>query len=93
MQTLSFAQARAQLAEVLRSVEAGQPPVVISRRGQAAGVLMSSEQFRQFNTQATGFAGRMNRWREQSLAAACSGDGSDPFADVRQREAGRDFTW
>ena len=45
MQTIPFNELRAHLAQVLDAVEAGQEPVVISRRGKAAAVLVSCAQY------------------------------------------------
>ena len=93
MQTLPFSEARAQLADVLRRVEVGLEPVLISRRGTAAGVLMSFEQYQRLGGDATGFAARLKHWRDEYLAL---GDGSaekGPFEDVRQNEPTREFSW
>ena len=93
MQTIPFSEARAQLADVLRGVESGDEPLVISRRGQASGVLMSVAQYQQLSGEAQGFAERVQVWRSNWLDAAGTTKDSDPFAGVRQTDAGRDFTW
>jgi len=93
MQTLPFSEARAQLADVLRGVEAGQEPVLISRRGAAAGVLMSLEQYQRLGGGAAGFAARLNRWRAEYLAAVNGSAEKDPFEDVRQNGPAREFAW
>jgi prevent-host-death family protein len=93
MQTLPFAEARAQLADALRSVEARHEPLLISRRGQVAGVLMSYEQYRQLDTGGVGLADRIQRWRAEYLGAAQSTATDDPFDQLRQTEPGRDFAW
>jgi len=93
MQTLPFAEARAQLAEALRSVEAGDEPVLISRRGRAAGVLMSCRQYHQLTGEPGGFVERIGRWRAEHLAQAQGSGADDPFAGVRQTEPARDFSW
>lgn len=93
MQTIPFSEARAQLADVLRGVESGDEPLMISRRGQASGVLMSVAQYQQLSGEAQGFAERLQAWRANWLdAAGVTGD-ADPFADIRQTDAGRDFAW
>ena len=91
MQTLPIAEARAQFADVIRSVEAGHEPVLISRRGQVAGVLMSYEQYRQLDAGGASLADRIQRWRAQYLDVAEGAD--DPFDHLRQTEPGRDFAW
>jgi prevent-host-death family protein len=99
MQTWPFSAVRAQLSDALRSVEAGDAPMLISRRGQAAGVLMSVAQYRQLSGAGDGFAGRLAAWRNQYLCevdAPAEGDSPtevDPFANLRQPDAGRDFAW
>lgn len=92
MQTLPFSEARAQFAEALRSVEAGNEPVLISRRGQAAGVLMSVEQYRELGGDH-GFIASLQRWRDEYLADVVDADAADPFDGLRQTESGRDFKW
>lgn len=93
MQILPFSEARAQLAQALRSVEAGNEPFSISRRGQVAGVLMSFEQYQRLSGEATGFAGKLQAWRSQYLASGQVEQHEDPFADVRQQDAAREFSW
>lgn len=96
MQTLPFSEARAHLANALRSVEAGNEPFSISRRGHVAGVLMSFEQYQRLSGGATGFAERLGHWRTMYLAHLASDAAApedDPFANVRQPDAGREFSW
>jgi len=92
MQTLPFSEARAQLAQVLRSVEAGSEPFSISRRGQVAGVLMSFDQYQRLRGQ-TAFADKLHAWRTQYLPADKASAEDDPFANLRQRDAAREFSW
>jgi len=93
MQTIPFSEARAQLADVLRGVESGDEPLMISRRGQASGVLMSVAQYQQLSGESQGFADRLQAWRSNWLEAAMATDDTDPFAEIRQTDAGRDFRW
>jgi prevent-host-death family protein len=93
MQSLPFSAARAQLSEALRSLEAGDAPMVISRRGQAAGVLMSMAQYRQLSGTGAGFSERLTAWRNQYLREADASAEADPFVGLRQPDAGRDFAW
>lgn len=93
MQTLPFSEARAQLANALRSVEAGNAPVTISRRGQAAGVLMSFDQYQRLSGEVTGFAASLQAWRTEHLTAGGTQVGDDPFANLRQADAAREFSW
>ncbi|PJC17885.1 MAG: hypothetical protein CO065_09360 [Comamonadaceae bacterium CG_4_9_14_0_8_um_filter_57_21] len=93
MQTLPFSQARAQLANALRSVEAGNAPFSISRRGQVAGVLMSFEQYQRMSGAANGFAEKLKHWRCEQLPALDGTPEDDPFAQVRQTDDERNFSW
>jgi prevent-host-death family protein len=93
MQTLPFSEARAQLADALRRVESGHEPLLISRRGQGAGVLMSLDQYQGLSDKASGFAERLERWRAADLQTADSASTDDPFQGTRQKDSGRDFAW
>lgn len=93
MQTLPFSEARAHLADALRRVEAGHEPVLISRRGQGAGVLMSFEQYQGLSHQAAGFALRLDAWRSAHLEPSHGETPDDPFANVRQNDDARSFAW
>ncbi|MFC4523585.1 type II toxin-antitoxin system Phd/YefM family antitoxin [Cupriavidus pinatubonensis] len=90
MQAIPFSEARAHLAEALRGVEVAQEPLVISRRGQAAGVLMSWSQYRQLVGASSGFAARLAEWRQDFVGTE---DEADPFEGVRQPDTGRPFSW
>jgi len=93
MQTLPFSEARANLANALRSVESGNEPFSISRRGQVAGVLMSFDQYQRLSGEATGFAEKLKGWRAQYLVPGCAESDVDPFANVRQADEARAFSW
>ena len=93
MQALPFSEARAQLANALRSVEAGNEPISIPRRGQVAGVLMSFEQYQRMSGTATGFTERLQHWRCEQLPALDGTPEDDPFAQVRQTDNDREFSW
>ncbi len=96
MQQIPFSRARANLADTLRSVEAGNEPAVISRRGEPAAVLMSVAQFRRLSGPAQDFAGRLDIWRQRYLNTPDAGDSTglaDPWFDVRDPSPGRDFAW
>lgn len=91
MQTIPFSEARAHLAEALRGVEVAQEPLMISRRGQAAGVLMSWSYYRQLIGSSSGFSARLAEWRKE-----CGGgedDEGNPFEQLRQSDGGREFSW
>jgi prevent-host-death family protein len=90
MHSIPFSEARANLAETLREVETSEQAMIISRRGQAAGVLMSYAQYRQLTGQPLSFAARLQKWRAE---CATQPEETDPFDSVRDRSPGRDFSW
>lgn len=90
MQTLPLSDVRAHLADTLREAEAAQEPVVISRRGQPAAVLMSWTQYQRLAAEHGGFAARLQRWRAEHVGAE---EEDDPFAGVRDASTGRDVDW
>lgn len=92
MQSIPFS-GQAQLADVLRGVEAGDAPMVISRREQASGVLMSFAQYQQLSGEGLGFADRLEDWRTKYLASDMPSDDANPFDGVRQSDDARDFAW
>lgn len=89
MQTIPFSEARAHLADTLRELETTQTPLLISRRGKAAGVLISPTQYQQLLGTPKGFAARLVQWRKDYAQVA----EIDPYAQVRDSTTGRDFTW
>lgn len=93
MQSIPFSEARAHLAETLHRVEFGTEPILISRRGQATGVLMSVQQFRQLSAPSTSFSARLSQWRLEHLADVAQSGEENPFEQVRDTDQGRDFTW
>jgi prevent-host-death family protein len=92
MRSIPFSEARAHLAETLQGVEASQQPVVISRRGRAAGVLVPVAQYAHLTDQLGGFAGRLARWRAEHAAPAHGGE-HDFQQPEREAGEGRDFAW
>ncbi|KQP18089.1 type II toxin-antitoxin system Phd/YefM family antitoxin [Pseudorhodoferax sp. Leaf267] len=94
MHTIPFSEARAHLAEALSSLDQGGEPVLISRRGQAAAVLMSVAQYQRLVAAGDGAAARLRDWRtEHAGVLAEQGDMSDPWADVRDRQPTRAVDW
>ena len=90
MQTIPFSEARAHLADTLRELETKQMPLLISRRGKAAGVLMSPTQYQQLVGTPKGLASRLAQWRTDYVQPAVE---HDPFVSVRESTDGRDFSW
>jgi prevent-host-death family protein len=94
MQTIPFSEARAHLAEALRKMELAQEPVLISRRGQAAGVLMPVAQYRRLSGSslgaAPGFSARLAQWRS-AHAEELAAEGA--FQAERDPTPGREFSW
>ena len=94
MQFIPFTDIRAHLAKTLRELEASDEPVYISRRGEPAAVLLSVAQYRRLLNQADGPAARLTAWRTKyAVELEADKDEPDPWADVRDRQAPRPFTW
>jgi prevent-host-death family protein len=90
MQTMPFSSARAHFAEVLLGVENAQEPVLISRRGKAAGVIMSLAQYQALAGAPQSFAHRLAQWR---VDYANEINDVDPFSQIREQSEGRAFSW
>lgn len=88
MQTIPFNELRAHLAQTLREVEAARDPVVISRRGKAAAVLMSWEQYRRLTDPPFDLGAALDAWRAAHAPQAGEPDepGDDPWAGVRDAD-------
>lgn len=96
MHTIPFSEARAHLAEALSTLDQGGEPVLISRRGQAAAVLMSVAQYQRLLAHGDGPAARLRAWRAENadaLAADAAAHEPDPWADVRDRRPTRAVDW
>ena len=61
MQSIPFSEARAHLAETLRFVENSDHPLLISRRNQNVGVLMSIKQYEQLTHSPSSFSERLTQ--------------------------------
>lgn len=94
MHTIPFSEARAHLAEALSSLDQGGEPVLISRRGRAAAVLMSVAQYHRLVAQGDGPAARLQAWRGEHAQALVAEPGApDPWAEVRDRRPTRSVDW
>lgn len=90
MQAIPFTEARAHLADVLHRVEETREPLLISRRGQGAAVLMSLAQYQQLTGSPADFLERLAHWRADNELFT---EEEDPFANLRSQEEGRSFSW
>lgn len=86
MQTIPFNELRAHLAQTLREVEATREPVVISRRGKAAAVLMSWAQYERLREPEFDLGAALDAWRAGAAAGAAESDDDDPWAAVRDAD-------
>lgn len=98
MPSMPFSEVRAHLADTLREVELTAQPVLISRRGATAGVLMSWTQYQELTgapDRQAGFAARLAHWRAEhpDAVADTAADAADPWAGVRDSSPGRDAVW
>ncbi len=89
MDSIPYSEVRARLAETLKQLEVREEPILISRRGQPAGVLMSVAQYQRLRGATGGLAEALTAWRaryaDELAADEAAGDGIDPYADVRDR--------
>lgn len=94
MQTIPFSEARAQLAETISELDRRGEPVLISRRGQAAAVLMSVAQYQRLVDRCDNPAARLEAWRSENAEALTEWSAEpDPWADVRDRRPARPVDW
>jgi prevent-host-death family protein len=93
MHSIPFSEARAHLAETLHQLESGNEPVLISRRGQATGVLMSVQQFKQLSAPAACFTSRLTQWRTEHSSAITDGKDDNPFENTRDTGRDRETAW
>jgi prevent-host-death family protein len=96
MNSIPFTEVRARLADALREVDVGGQPLLISRRGHTAAVLMSWSHYRDLSSGPAGFADRLARWRADELSLAVPAEGTqdqDPFAGLRDADPGRPANW
>jgi prevent-host-death family protein len=83
------AQARRDLAKVLRTASRG-TPVVVTSNGQPLAAVISMEQLRTLESSRPETLGEAIRRIRASLEPETL-DGPDPWADVRDRSPGRDI--
>lgn len=97
MNSIPFSEARAHLAEALRGVELRQEPLVISRRGQAAGLLVPMAHYAKLTGTEMDFAARLSQWRAENAISAPPDANADADADAltpaRDSSPGREFSW
>lgn len=86
---LTTAQARRDLAKVLRTASRG-TPVVVTSNGQPLAAVISMEQLRTLERVRPATLGEAIRRVRASLDPAAL-DGPDPWADVRDRSPARDI--
>lgn len=88
MDSIPYSELRAHLAETLKKLEVRDEPVVISRRGEPAAVLMSVAQYERLQGAPKDFGSAWLAWRERhaaEMAQKGEEDWPDPFADVRDQ--------
>jgi prevent-host-death family protein len=87
----SIAEARNQFAALIRRVEEDDL-VQVTRRGEPVAVILSQEEYdRLTDSKPKGdFWGAYLAWREEWQVDEWD-DGTDPFADVRDRSPGREI--
>lgn len=89
----SIAEARDHLAQVVHEAEKG-VPIELTRRGKPVAVLVSTREYRRLTGRPTFWeAYQAFRQKYAPELAELEDDVEDPFAGVRDRSTGRDFSW
>lgn len=90
MENLTMADTRARLAETLDELQARQTPVLITRRGKRAAVLMPVERYEALTArkaQSMGLLARLAAWQQEF-------GGVDELPEVpRDSSPGREVEW
>lgn len=89
-QTYSIAEARDNLAKIVRESESG--PVELTRRGRPVAVLISLDDFERLQGRGENFWQRLVAFRKHARVDRFGID-EDVFADVRDRDVGRKAPW
>ena len=96
MQTIPFTELRYRLAETIRTVEATQEPLILSRRGKAKAVLMSYAQYQRLTAPTFDLGAAIAAWRADFGPRPEDPD-DDPYLHVRdlspERPPERPFRW
>lgn len=90
MNSISFTQARAHLADLIDQSKQGET-VIISQRGHATAVLLSVPEYQKLTGTHLSFTEKLNAWRQQYQHELSSL--ADEFQPERDQEQGRDFSW
>lgn len=85
----SVAQARDQLAQLIRQAEHG-TPVEITRRGKPVAVLLSAEEFERLSRHGGTFGKSLAEFRRRWGIDTLALDPDEVFEDVRDRSPGRE---
>lgn len=85
----SIADARANLAELVREAEAGSA-VELTRRGRSVAVLVSTGEYERLIAHRKRFSTAWDAFREQVDLTALGIEPDEVFADVRSDSPGRD---
>lgn len=90
MNSITYSEVRAHLADTLKQLEVREEPIFISRRGEPAGVLMSIAQYRRLQGEPVDFYTAYLAWRkdfERDVGAWGSDELVDTFVAVRDPSA------
>lgn len=85
----SIADARSNLPQLIRDAEAGDA-VELTRRGEGVAVLIGLKQYERFLARSRSFSEALNDFRREFSVADLNIDPDEVFADVRDRNPGRD---
>lgn len=85
----TIADARANLAELVREAESGRP-VELTRRGKRVAVLVSTREYERLVGQPRHFSAAWDAFREEVDVASLSIEPEEIFGDLRDASPGRD---
>ncbi len=91
MNSYSLAEARNHLTAIVRRVEQS-TAVALTRRGKPVAVILSIEEYQRLAAPRASFSSTFARYREAVDLAALD-LGPQVFADVRDKNPGREPTW
>jgi prevent-host-death family protein len=95
MTDTSIVDAKARLPSLVQRAEAGES-VHITRRGKRVAVILSEQEFNRLTAapaMPTRYLDFLDGWRKRSQSEGCEPLTEQEVANLRSRDAGRDFSW
>lgn len=95
MPDTSIVDAKAQLPNLIRQAESGEP-VHLTRRGKRVAVILSESEFGRLSAAAgtrLGYLDFLADWRERLTQEGCESLTEQEIANLRSNDLGRDFSF